>query len=286
MLDLLQLRVEHARVEAALDPLPPPPHPGFVTAVDAAMARLRAGRRGWWAALDRRLRTDRPEQMDDPGLPTAERVRLVHDLHRHNQLVGTYRRFASELHPLVRAVARDRQRPARLLELASGSGAFATWLARHAARRRLPVEVTGSDIVPAYVDEARERAVGTGARFVVLDATRLDGLAPGAFDLVFLGQAAHHFSPGLLASMVAAAGRVATTAMLVVDGRRSLALFPLLAATNALLPRLRHDSFLSARKFYTEPELSFLGRAGAPWARVEARPSHPGYSVLIVQFAG
>lgn len=285
----------HAAAAAGVA-LPDPGAAGFAGQVDraldevrrrrAALAEQHGGLTAGLARLDARLRTDRPERMDDPGLPAAERVALVRDLHRHNVLVGTYARFVGALDPVIRAVERARGRPARLLELASGSGAFTLALAARARRRGLRVEITGSDIVPEYVEQARAAATrrGSDVEFRVLDALSLGGLDAGVFDLVFLGQAAHHFSPGSLASIVRAARRVATTAIVVVDGRRSLSMFAALAFTNALLPRLRHDSFLSARKFYSEPELALIARAGAPDATVEVRPSHPGYSVLVARW--
>lgn len=267
-------------------------------AVDAAVARLRAEREraaGAWervaTAIDRRVRTDAVEYMDRDDLPAEEKVRLVRALHRFNRTLLSYHRFLAILKPHVEAVNALTGRPARVLELASGSGEFTLELARLAARRGLPVEVTGSDIVPAYVERGNAEAAARGvpARFVRLNAFEMTGVAPGDHDLVFIAQSAHHFTPGQLARMIRRAHRVASRAFLLVDGFRSLWLLGMLAATGGVAgavfgaPQFLHDAVVSGRRFFSEPELALIARLAAPAADIDVRTSRPGLSVLTVR---
>jgi SAM-dependent methyltransferase len=175
------------------------------------------------------------------------------------------------------------------LELASGSGEFSLGVARLARKRGLDVEITGSDYVEEYVRAAAENARrrGSEARFRVLDAFDFAGRCePGEFDIVFVAQSLHHFSPGQLAKIIAQSRTVATTAFVGVDGLRSLrvlAVFPLLAAS-ALSRRFLHDAVVSARKFYSDAELAIVGRIAAADARVETATRQPGFSILTVRW--
>lgn len=238
--------------------------------------------------LDRRLRTDEIEYLDDPRVEEDEKCRMIADLHRHNQIVGAYPRFAGILRPLLREAAARRGGPARLLELASGYGEMALQLAVRNRRWGVEVEVSGSDIVASYVASANERAQQRKlpVRFAELDALRLDGVEPGSVDVVLVAQSVHHFDPGQLAAMIAASARIATTAFVAIDGFRTAALFPLLLGTTTLLPRISHDSFLSARRFYSEPELGLIAALAVGSGGVRVWTSVPGWSVLEVRPPG
>jgi SAM-dependent methyltransferase len=72
--------------------------------------------------------------------------------------------------------------PGRVLELGSGTGTNATYLARHGW------EVVAVDLIDRAVRQAREKAdaAGVAARLLCGDATRLDELdVPGPYDLFF-----------------------------------------------------------------------------------------------------
>ena len=184
-------------------------------------------------------------------------------------------------------VARRAGRPARLLELACGAGELSLQLSALAARRGLPLEVTGSDIVPGYVEGANREAEARGlpVRFRRVDALELD-VERGAFDLLFIAQSVHHFSPGQLAVMIARAEAAGAALFIAADGRRALApvfALPLLVGITGDLG-LMHDALLSARRFYSEAELRFVAEAAAPSARVELTTNHPLLTVLTVTF--
>lgn len=268
--------------------------PSLERATDAWIDRLRerrvalSERRGPMVSLhahvDRMLRTDAPEHLDERDFPAHEKLKIVHALHRFNGLTRAYWRFTRVLRPWIERVSQREGRPARLLELASGSGEFTLALARAARDARLPVEITGSDYVPEYVSQGREkaRARGLDVGFALIDAFDMSACQAGAWDLVFIAQSAHHFTAGQLAMMVAQSRRIATTAFIAVDGRRSLQLLALvpLGAAITLERNLVHDATITARKFFTETELAEIARIATPDARVEVTYRRPGYSVL------
>lgn len=268
------------------------------TSIDRAVTELREGRRkirrrhgpltqvaGW---LDDVIQTDRREHLDDPDFPTEEKVRMVQGLHRLNVALLSYRRFLRRLRPLIEEVARRRGGKARLLELASGSGEFSLNLAAIAARSGLPLEVTGSDYIPDYVTAANSVSEqrGVDARFRVVNAFDMSDLAPDSYDLVFTAQSMHHFSPGDLGLMIAQTSRVATTAFIGIDGYRSVPHLAFIPGMAALMfqKTFVHDAWITARRLYSEPELSLIGELAAPDA-VTAVDNHMfGFSVLTVRF--
>ena len=184
-------------------------------------------------------------------------------------------------------MAQRRGRAARLLELACGSGQFTLALARLARKRRLPVEVTGSDVVPAYVQEgnARARDARLNVVFREINAFDMHGLREGDFDLIFIGSSMHHFRPGQLARMIAQSMQVAGTAFVGIDGRRSLLSLGMVPVATLLLGNrhLLHDSVISARRLYSEPELELVAQIAAPGRPVQVRSGTPGTSVLIIR---
>lgn len=262
---------------------------------DHAVAELRAKRRAMASGIaramvtvDELVRTDVTEHLDDPSFPADHKLRIVQGIHRMNAAVFAYDRFFHALAPHLKRVAAREKRPVRVLELAAGSGEFSFALAARAKRRKLDVEVTGSDYEPTYVEaanrEARRR--GLDVPFRELDAFDMHQVEDGAFDLVFIAQSIHHFTPGQLARTIAESGRVARYAFVGVDLRRSLFLFPFGIGVAALTrdPAYMHDSVVSMRKAYSEAELALVAELAAPSAHVCARPQHPLYSVLTVEY--
>jgi hypothetical protein len=109
----------------------------------------------------------------------------------------------------------------------------------------------------------------------------------GAYDVVFVAQSLHHFSPGALAKMIVESRRVARRAFVGIDVRRSLSVFPFGIGVAALMGgrAFVHDSVLTMRKVYSEAELAFVAELAAPQSRIRVRPLHPGYSMLTVHFS-
>jgi SAM-dependent methyltransferase len=295
---LLQLKSLNTRARADLGP------PAVWSSMeeleqcaDQAIERLRARRQHLAAErggslklceqVDRLIRTNTFEYLDKPDHSVAEKKREVQALHRYNRLLFVYHSFLYILAPLIQEVAQRRGRAARLLELACGSGQFTLALGRLAHKRRLPVELVGSDVVPAYVQEgnAQARRARLPVTFREINAFDMHELYEGEFDLIFIGSSLHHFRPGQLARMIAQSVRVTGTAFVGIDGRRSLLFLGLLpVATLALGNRyLLHDSVITARRLYSEPELELVAQIAAPGRPVQVCAGARGTSVLTIR---
>ncbi|MEW5734133.1 MAG: methyltransferase domain-containing protein [Thermodesulfobacteriota bacterium] len=239
-------------------------------------------------ALDRAVRTDASEYMDDPDLPAKKRVRQVRLLHLMNRMLQSYRLFLWHLVPLAREIAAREGRPARFLELACGSGELTLELCRLAQKRGLPLAITGSDYmrdnVEAACREAEKRNIP--ARFIVANAFAMDDVERGAYDVVFISQAAHHFTPGQVAKMIAQARSLGARAFVSIDGHRGLSTLFALGVFSGLTlrPRYIHDAVVSGRKLYSESELAALAEIAAPGAGILVRRSLPSHTVLLVRF--
>ncbi len=242
--------------------------------------------------FDRTLRTPALERLDRDDVSDQRKVGIVEALHGLNDLICSYDRFLGAMEPMVRRINREQGRPARVLELATGAGEFSLRCPEAAQRRGLAIEITGSDIVPAYVEKANAEAARrrVDVRFEVRNAFALD-VPRGRYDLCFIGQSMHHFSAGQLALMMAQARRVCTTGFVGVDGLRSLLLLSTIPAYSLLFGSpnrldFAHDALLSTRKFFSEPELELIARVAVPDGRATVRSSHPGYTVIHVDFEG
>ncbi len=262
---------------------------GRVLAERSRLSRERGGVLALADAVDRMVRTDEIEYLDDPDFPADTKQKMVRALHMMNRAFFSYHRFVYILAPLVREVAARHGRPARVLELASGSGEFTLAMARLAARQKLPVTITGSDYVKKHVEEGNRRAreQGLDVTFKEINAFAMDqGAAPGEFDIVFIAQSIHHFSPGQLAMMIAQSRATATTAFVGVDGYRCLPLVGLLPGLAVLKfrPSFIHDAWITSRRLFTELELWLAARIAAPDSPSLVVKSWPFHSVLFTRF--
>jgi len=298
MLQLSQLN-QHARRSLSDEGEFPPPWNSpdeLEHAADEALQRLRdrrselSARRPWWRlcnSLDRAVYSEAVEYLDQPDYPPEQKLHLVRLLHELNKAYFSYHRFLHYLRPSIARLSQQLGRPVRGLELASGSGELTMELARLAQKRGLPVEITGSDIVPAYVEDANERAEQRGlpARIIELNAFDMSTL-DGSYDLMFITQSIHHFSAGQLARMIAQAGAAGAHELVGIDGRRCVSNLVILPMTVSLwrTPHFVHDAFLSARRFYADAELELIATMAAPTADVRVRAAQPGMTQLNVCF--
>jgi 2-polyprenyl-3-methyl-5-hydroxy-6-metoxy-1,4-benzoquinol methylase len=238
--------------------------------------------------VDKIARTDLPEHTDNPDVSPERKLKIVRSLHRTNFLLGVYRRYIKILTPLIMEVATIHNRPARLLELASGSGEMAMNLARLASKENLPVEVTGSDYVKDLVKDAEEKAVkrGLGVHFRTINAFDMGVLSHGQYDIFLVIGTMHHFTPGQLAVIMAQSRKFAGSAFVGIDGYRSMSMLLWIPIFHLItfLPDHIHDAWLTARKFYTLFELKCIAQIAVPGVKIAATHSFPGISVLKARF--
>lgn len=237
--------------------------------------------------VDSALRTDDKELMDSESVSEKEKLEVIRALDRQNDAMRIYPMIIDIVMPLVKEAAERSGREARVLELAGGTGGFALALAGEALLQGVRVRVTGSDIVPAYIEEGKRLAAEKKlpVEFITLDALDPRGFGNETFDIVVASQSLHHFTPGQLAVMIAQSALHASTAFVGIDGYRSLLLaagVPIVAGLQAI-PSFAIDGLTSARKFYSEPELRIIARIAAREARNTVSCSWP-LSVLTVRF--
>ncbi len=239
--------------------------------------------------LDRMLRTSETECMDDSALSETKKLELVQALDRQNNLMQLYPRYVSLLLSLLEEKTTTTRQMFSILELASGSGGLAIALAEEAKRRELPVSVTGSDIVPKFIEEGNRLATEKKLplNFQLLNAFNLPEFAEGSFDLMVMSQSLHHFTPGQLAVIIAQAAKHTKRAFVGIDGHRSIMLaggVPLMALMQGI-PSFALDGLTSARKFYSELELDIIAEI-ATGKRDHTITSPWPLSILTVRFDG
>ncbi len=239
--------------------------------------------------VDRLMRTTEREHMDDRKLSEIEKLELVKALDRQNQMLCLYPKYVAMLLSLLDEVANSGEEEVRVLELASGSGGLTLALAEEAQRKHLPIFVTGSDIIPIFIEEGNRQAAEKAlpASFRLLNAFDLSEFSAGSFDLMVLSQSLHHFTPGQLAVMIAQSARYTKTAFVGIDGYRSILLaggVPLMASMQGIAS-FALDGFTSARKFYSELELDIIAEIATGKRDHTVTSSWP-LSILTIRFDG
>jgi SAM-dependent methyltransferase len=241
--------------------------------------------------LDRLLWTEKQELIDVPGFDENLKREIVLGLHLKNTIFGTYKTTIKLLRPLIEEINRSENRPARLLEIGSGSGQLSFAIYRELKKTNLQFALTGSDIVPTYLSHANEEAEHKNipVQFKLIDAFHLEKLEENSYDIVFCLHSLHHFSPGALFRIMAGSKKIATSAFLGVDGYRGIfnLLFMMISGGIKSLFSLQyaffHDSFVSGRKMYTAKQLELLSQLSCPESAVTARNLKPGLTMVMVR---
>src|SRR5258708_37534949 len=130
-----------------------------------------------------------PEIMDQPGLAPERHHAALRGLSRINALSDS----AGILWPALRDLARQTaQRPARVLDLATGGGDVPLRLWRKARRAGVPLTLSGCDVNPVAVAHAppASRTCRADLRFFVHDV--LTDSLPTGYDAVICSLFLHH----------------------------------------------------------------------------------------------
>lgn len=253
--------------------------------------RKSAARRNPILFLDHLLWTDKRELIDDPEFSENLKREIVLGLHLKNTICGTYKTTIKLLRPLIEEINRKENRPARLLEIGSGSGKLSFALYKELQKTNLQFKLTGSDIVPTYLSEAKREAADKNIpiEFKIVDAFKLETLDENSYDILFCLHSLHHFTPEALAKILSGSQKVAQCAFLGVDGYRGILnlLFMMISGAFKSLFTFRyaffHDSFLSGRKMYTAKQLEILSKMSCPKSEVRARNLKPGLTMVMVE---
>lgn len=224
------------------------------------------------------------ELMDEPAQDRAELARSLDDLRGVNRWLGGTRVV---LHHLGDLIARHPRPEYRILDIATGSGDIPLEIARWARGRGVRVRIVATDNHATTLELARAHTAAEPAITVEpADALRLP-YADGAFDVVLLSTALHHFDDERdCIRVLREMRRVSRIGWIVNDLARSrpaLLGARLLAATVwRTHPVTRHDGPLSVRRSFTPVELRALAaKAGFANARVQAH--FPFRLALVVE---
>ena len=190
------------------------------------------------------------EHLDDPGTAPALRERSLRDVRRANTVLGGAHAVLAELRRLLPLLGHD----ASLLDVGTG-------LADIPIRARLLAAQHGVRLTTLGIDQA-ETLAGTSGKLldgsVCADARRLP-FADSSVDVVICSQVLHHFEDGEIALVLREMDRVARTAVIVSDLRRSwfaASGFWLVAWLLGFHAVSRHDGTVSVLRGFTNRDLA------------------------------
>ncbi len=195
-------------------------------------------------------RVDRPELMDEPGLPPAEVEDAYRVLRRVNRQLGNLRTIRVEFERFL-AADLGPMAPVSVLDLGSGSGDIPL------AIRSMVGESRPAQVIALDRDGTAATAAARQIPVVCADALRLP-FADQSVDLVLAVKFAHHFAGAPLARLLREMTRVARHRVVILDIRRHrLAYWGFRAwsrvfTTNRLV---RYDGPLSVLRGFTRAEL-------------------------------
>lgn len=194
------------------------------------------------------------EILDDPTADVALSLRSLRDVALANRLFGGRRAVLHELRALFRA------HPAgstlTLLDVGTGLGDIPAAAATLARQHGITLHTIGMELAPHLARAAATNCASTLAG----DAMQLP-FGDASIDVITCSQVLHHFDGEDAAQLLRECTRVARTAVVIGDLRRSwLAVAGLWTSSFALgfHPVSRHDGVLSVLRGYTKPELQQL----------------------------
>lgn len=208
------------------------------------------------------------ERLRPPGslltLPDAQQLvvdtieRMERATRGHIAVADTLLRIATD------RVGKDR--PIRILEVASGSG----WLLRNlwtrATHHRIGIELTGSDLNPDLVASMQRRlaTANVPVEVRVANACAMNDVADGKYQIAIMNFTLHHLPEGDAPAALRELDRVSRGGMILIDATRHiLALAAVPTMATLLAPRggrrfARHDAIATVRRAYTTSELRQL----------------------------
>jgi 2-polyprenyl-3-methyl-5-hydroxy-6-metoxy-1,4-benzoquinol methylase len=230
------------------------------------------------------------ELIDDPHFVFSQKQKILYGLHLKNLCCGTYTKALHLLSPHIRQINQVERRPARILELASGLGQLTFGLYDAALDFGMDIEITGSDIVEDYIENANDYAFERQipVTFKIIDAFHLDKLEAGSYDIIFTLHSLHHFLPEQLSQIMRGADKVATRAFIGIDGYRGISnLFFMMssgfvASLINLNPAFFHDSLISGRRLFSCKQLEIIAKLSCPHSQVNALNLSLGLTMIEI----
>jgi ubiquinone/menaquinone biosynthesis C-methylase UbiE len=219
-------------------------------------------------------RSDEVEILDHATHDRAELAGNLRDIRRVNHLLGGTSTILRHLPPLLDTIPPEQ--PARLLDLATGSGDIPIAISRWATRRKRPLAIVASDYSDEILELAREQIAGLPEITLARYDARAVPLPDKQFDIVLCSLSLHHFSPDDAVRVLREMDRLAQVGFILNDLRRGRLGYAAawIAARLTTRNRLtRNDAPLSVLRAYTPRELrNLLHRAGIDDATVSTHP--------------
>lgn len=214
--------------------------------------------------------------MDDPSVDPAELRRSLCYLRRINAFLGYHRSIIAHLARFSRHWPRDR--PVRILDVATGSGDLPRAIYRWSQRRGFDVRVIGIDLHDATLLEAEAQTSAAAfrqVRFLRSDALRLP-FADGSFDYAVTSLFLHHLDDDTAVAALREMARVARRGIVVADllrHRRAYAWVTLFTLFSR--PMVKHDGRVSVKQAFTKAEvMSLREQAGIGFTRYHRHFGH------------
>ena len=199
------------------------------------------------------------ELMDDPACDPARLRRTLRRFALVNRAVSRWGTvYRTHLRDVVRAVAVDQHRPARILDIGCGAGDVLRRLAGIAHRDGYAIEALGIDPDARALAVAHQTPAPTGVTFRQADSRTL-AQAGERFDIVLSNHLLHHLDAAGLARLLTDSQALATALAVHSDIHRSSgALLSYAVGITPLAPGslLRTDGMRSIRRSYTAAELA------------------------------
>ena len=204
------------------------------------------------------------EILDDVRHDPAQLPANFRDIQRVNGLLGGTSTILRHLPRLLAAIPHDR--PATILDLATGSGDIPLAISRWAKRQGRNITIVASDESEAILALARQQVADRPEIMVA----RYDALAvplpDNQFDIVLCSLSLHHFAPDDAVRVLREMDRLARVGFILNDLRRGWLGYAAAWIASRLTTRnrlTRHDAPLSVMRAYTPSELeALLHRAG------------------------
>jgi SAM-dependent methyltransferase len=214
-----------------------------------------------------RTRDRIPELMDDPALDSGEHRRALVGLTRLNYFSNS----VGVLWPSLAKLARELNRPVRVLDVATGSGDVPRRLLARAKRANIALEIAACDISPTAIAEATREP--SSVQFFVHDV--LHNPLPTGFDVVTCSLFLHHLSEDEAIALLTNMENATRHLLLVNDLARSRFNYCGVWLACHLLTRsrvVRFDGPASVRSAFTPQEaLTLAHRAGLEGATVRSK---------------
>ena len=256
-----------------------PPAP--TTSIPPVALPGRLERRSWFVPR----RREAAELLDQAGHDPAELAANLRDIRRVNRLGGGTRTTLRYLSRLLSGVPADR--PAVILDVATGSGDIPRAIVRWARRRGRSIQVIASDASVEVLAEAARHLAGYPEVTLVRYDARGVPLPDGSVDIVLCSLALHHFPPDEAVAVLQEMDRLARNGFVLNDIQRGTVGYVAAWASSRLGTRnrlTRHDMPLSVLRAYTPAELrTLLDHAGITDAVVTR---HPLFRMAAVKLAG